>query len=152
MWYGLFCVQTIHDLTHKTYKNVKKIGYLLLFLDLVISSCNSATQSKNTTDSLPATPHIDSSHNRVSIGDNIALNIIGAWIFDGDSTGNASFEIRKNEIYYPEHFKSYKFWVKNDTLIIKYEDYSDTSEIKMPNNDSLTLTGMEEQHYHRVTK
>lgn len=64
--------------------------------------------------------------------------ILGIWIPKG--TDNPSFYIKKATIYYPEHFKSYKYFIHGDSIEIHYDGYIESFAYKVSKNDTLTLS------------
>lgn len=64
-------------------------------------------------------------------------NIQGIWT--NGQTDNATFRIKKDSIYYVDNFKSFKYEISSDTLIIKFDGYNDVSKILKIDNDSLIL-------------
>jgi hypothetical protein len=77
----------------------------------------------------------------------LATRIIGTWALIGSE--NASFDIEKKEINYPETFTSYKYSLVNDSIRIKYDNYTGNYLIRMRGSDTLVLIGDEEQVYFR---
>lgn len=80
----------------------------------------------------------------------LASRILGAWATAGAE--NANFVIEKKKITYPEHFKSYKYTLANDSIKIKYDTYADAYLIKMQGADTLMLIGDEPSTYYRFKK
>lgn len=67
---------------------------------------------------------------------NLASRLIGVW---GPSIHeNASFRIQSDSIYYPEHFKSFKYTTKNDSIFILFDGWIYKSRFYF-RNDSLIL-------------
>lgn len=66
--------------------------------------------------------------------------IIGIWT--NGSTENATFEIKSKSIYYVDDFQDYTCVLKNDTIEIKYPDYTYRAEILL-NNDTLIMNSKE---------
>ncbi|MFZ5551757.1 MAG: hypothetical protein ACOZCO_01475 [Bacteroidota bacterium] len=52
---------------------------------------------------------------------NFSEKVQGIWT-DGNSE-NASFQISKDSIYYVDHFLTFKYEVKKDSIFIHYPDY-----------------------------
>jgi hypothetical protein len=62
--------------------------------------------------------------------------LIGVW---GPSISeNASFRIQRDSIYYLEHFKSYKYATRKDSIYIRYDGWT-FKGIFFFRNDSLIL-------------
>lgn len=83
-------------------------------------------------------------------GNKINDKILGFWALVGDD--NASFEIKKGKIFYPEFSRSYKYQIIGDSMKIKYDGYEDMFSFKMRRIDTLVLTGDDEQVYYRFKK
>lgn len=65
------------------------------------------------------------SKNTVTVKDSLSPvnnKLIGIWT-DG-RTENATFDIRKDSIYYVEQMKSYRYSTRGDSIKIYYEDYT----------------------------
>jgi hypothetical protein len=73
--------------------------------------------------------------------------ILGIWA--GIGAKNADFEIKKNEIYYPDQSSSYSYNLLGDSISIKYDDYEAKFRIKMRGNDTLIFQGDDTQIYCR---
>jgi len=61
--------------------------------------------------------------------ENIIANnaLIGIWT---DSlNGPNSIEIKSDSIYYAEHFESYKYFLKADSIYIRYPDFTYSAKI-----------------------
>jgi hypothetical protein len=131
------------------------VGLLLLFLQACAG--NETKEGQKTQDTLLHSSSVSGddsvskaiakdSSNITHVG--IDENILGVWkLADGE---NASFEIKKGKIYYPDYGKSYKYKVASDTLKVKYDDYEGVFAIKLKGKDTLTLIGDEEQTYYRM--
>jgi len=72
-----------------------------------------------------------------NFSNNIAEGLLGVWILKG--TSNPAFIIKKNSIYYPEHFKIYKYRISNDSIQIAYEGYNASFAYKFIGTDTLIL-------------
>ena len=66
--------------------------------------------------------------------------IMGIWT-TGESR-NATFEIKSNSIYYVDNFKDYRYELNNDTIEIKYSDYTYRAKIFLK-NDTLIMKSKE---------
>jgi len=64
-------------------------------------------------------------------------SLLGIWIPKGSD--NPAFFIRKSTIYYPEHFKSYRYKIIGDSIKIRYDGYSTSFAYKFHKNDTLVL-------------
>ncbi|WP_461452021.1 hypothetical protein [Mucilaginibacter sp.] len=67
--------------------------------------------------------------------------LVGLWILKG--TDNPAFEIRKSTIYYPEHFKSYKYQIKGDSIKISYDGYVQSFSYDLKIKDTLKLSNQD---------
>ena len=133
---------------------------IVLSLAIVLSACNNADKSKLASESTAVVHHKDSTKKikndttiKVNVDSQIdsSSKILGIWLLKGES--NPTFEIRKSTIYYPEHFKSYKYKVAGDSLKIFYDDFNETFAFKLKGNDTLTLTGEDGvTEYYKVKK
>jgi hypothetical protein len=75
----------------------------------------------------------------------------GIWAPKGDE--NATFYIKKSVIYYPDHFKSYKYQIIGDSIKIYYENFNQSFNYKFKGTDTLILSGEEgETDYYRFKK
>ena len=66
--------------------------------------------------------------------------LIGVWGPSFDE--NASFQIQQDSIYYPEHFKNYKYITSNDSLFILFDGWTYKCKYEF-RNDSLFLIDKE---------
>ena len=73
--------------------------------------------------------------------------IQGIWGMMGDET--ASFIIRKDRIIYPEIDAGYRYYLKNDSIKIKYGEDEQVFAVHIENPDTLILTGNERRVYYR---
>jgi len=58
---------------------------------------------------------------------NFKHKLIGLWT-DG-SSGSATFDIKKDSIFYVDQFKSYKYSQKQDSIKIYYPDFTYTAKV-----------------------
>lgn len=79
--------------------------------------------------------------------DSLNYRVLGIWAAIGEE--NATFEIKANEIYYPDQFASYKYKLVNDSMKIEYDNYNATFLVKMNGNDTLVFRGSDTQTYFR---
>jgi hypothetical protein len=110
---------------------------------------NSATTldtTKTLKDTVTTVLKLDTLQQKGTIND----KLLGFWALLDDE--NASFEIKKGKIFYPEFSKSYKYQIIGDSMKIKYDDYEDMFAFKMRGIDTLVLTGDDEQVYYRFKK
>jgi hypothetical protein len=77
-------------------------------------------------------------------------DVLGVWA--GPADENASFVIKEGSIYYPDHFKEYKYKLEHDSIKIEYGDYEGAFAIKMNGTDTLILSGDERQVFYRFKK
>lgn len=47
--------------------------------------------------------------------------LVGIWGISTDA--NASFQIKKDSIYYPEYFKSYGYKTSKDSIFVNFDNY-----------------------------
>lgn len=77
-----------------------------------------------------------------------STQLLGIWGKSEDE--NASFQILKDSIYYPEHDAYYHYKITGDSIRIKYDDYEGSFNFRFKGNDTLILNGMYgEQTYIR---
>lgn len=108
---------------------------------VLLASCSDNPTSKSTTKkqenkvlSAPRPANTDPVSNN---------QILGIWT-DGQTNGdNAVFKIRKDSIYYVDHFKSYPYQIKGDSLSIKYPDYDYKARVSWL-KDTLVFTSAED--------
>ncbi|HVA98561.1 MAG TPA: lipocalin family protein, partial [Bacteroidia bacterium] len=62
-------------------------------------------------------------------------DIYGQWWNDSDN--NAAFSFYRDSLFYTDNKEYYKYQLKNDSLIIHYQDYTDKWQIIRVTNDSL---------------
>ncbi len=94
---------------------------IIILLSILIWGCTSPKKSDDV-DTTKASPKIDE-QSSIFFKD----KIIGIWT--GGESPNATFEINKDSIYYVDHFKSYKYTLKNDSIKIFYDDYDYSAKI-----------------------
>ena len=58
---------------------------------------------------------------------NIDDKILGIWT-DG-TTENATFDIRKDSIFYVDQFESYRYLLKKDSINVYYSDYTYSAKV-----------------------
>lgn len=76
--------------------------------------------------------------------------LLGVW--GPSKSENASFRIEKDSIYYPEHFKSYKYTISKDSIFIEYDGWT-YKGIFYFKNDSLVLKSQDKIHkFVRITE
>lgn len=126
---------------------------LIAILYASLSSCNdtnSLSQSQIVNDSVNTKKRsvTTGTMQKPQLKSDLANKILGAWALVGME--NTSFVIEKKEITYPETFTSYKYSLVNDSIKIKYDDYTGNYFIKMNASDTLILVGDEQQTYYRV--
>jgi len=112
----------------------------VLFI-LIITACNTGQNTTTVQDILPAIDTTKETINTVSRQDDKteqsdSTNILGIWT-DGSSE-NASFDIRKDSIYYVDQFATYKYSLTGDSIKIYYPDWTFTGAISLL-NDTLTI-------------
>jgi len=73
--------------------------------------------------------------------------IQGIWGIIGDET--ASFVIREDRIIYPEIDAGFRYYLKNDSIKIKYGEGEQVFAVHIENPDTLILTGNERRVYYR---
>ncbi len=74
--------------------------------------------------------------------------LIGVWGLSTD--GNANFRIQADSIYYPEHFKSYKYHTKNDTLYIHYDGWTYRGAFLVRNDTLILRTQAKENRFVHI--
>jgi len=73
--------------------------------------------------------------------------IQGIWGMPGDET--ASFVIREDRIIYPEIDAGYRYYLKKDSIKIKYGEGEQVFALHIEHPDTLILTGNERRVYYR---
>jgi len=135
---------------------------LLIILIVLCSAChqnvkpkdqlhklNSDTASSKTEKTKKVTIKTDSIS--INITGNNVKNLRGIWALKGDE--NAAFYIKKSVIYYPDHFKSYKYQINGDSIKIYYDDFNQSFNYNFKGSDTLILSGEEgENDYYRFKK
>jgi len=125
---------------------------------LILSACNNAEDLTESKDAV-INKHIDTVQEKIATVLNSQINqdtslanrILGIWALIGQD--NASFDIQKNKIYYPEYSKSYKYQMKKNSLTIKYDDYIDSFLVETKGSDTLILIAEDEkQVYYRFKR
>lgn len=109
---------------------------------LILTACNTGPTTATIQDSLPVTDTTKEIMKTISKVDdkaeqNDSSKILGIWT-DG-SSANASFDIRKDSIYYVDLFATYKYSLNGDSIKIYYPDYTFTGTISL-SNDTLTIS------------
>jgi hypothetical protein len=74
-------------------------------------------------------------------------NILGIWAADGDD--NATFIIDKDSMIYPDHGASFAYRLVNDSLYVKYVDYTGRYLVTTKGSDTLILKGDEQEVFYR---
>jgi len=92
----------------------------------------------------------ESGAQKAETDNNMKDKILGTWSFVGDE--NATFIIAKDKITYPDKNASYKYIVKNDSILIKFDGFDGNYLVKTRGADTLILKGDEEQVYYRFKK
>jgi hypothetical protein len=73
--------------------------------------------------------------------------ILGLWAAVGDE--NATFEIGKDKITYPDQNAAYKYVVSGDSIHIRFDGFSGDYKVRKKGGDTLVFVGDEEQVYYR---
>lgn len=73
---------------------------------------------------------------KIYVSDKPALDIIGIWT-DGQ-TENATFQIKKDSIYYVDHLENYFYRMESDSISIHYPDMIFKAKVLMK-KDTLVL-------------
>lgn len=112
----------------------------VLFI-LIMTACNTGQNTTTVLDSLPVTDTTKDITNKINRQDdkatqNASLNILGIWT-DGSSE-NASFDIRKDSIYYVDQFATYKYSIAGDSIKIYYPGWTFTGAISL-SKDTLII-------------
>jgi len=76
--------------------------------------------------------------------------ILGLWAAVGDE--NATFEIGKDKITYPDQNVAYKYVVSGDSVHIRFDGYSGDYKVRKKGGDTLVFVGDEEQVYYRFKR
>ena len=109
--------------------------YKILFIiaGLFLASCNLSSEDK-LKDSL-----VKETKDKSIFSDlqQLRNKLIGMWT-DG-STENATFDIRKDSIFYVEHFETYKYKLTTDSIYIHYPDFIYSGKIAFK-GDTLILS------------
>lgn len=113
----------------------------LISFALVVVSCRNNNKGLNTTATAIIKKNTSTqrelSNNMESISNDTIHSILGIWVLKG--TDNPAFEVRPSTIYYPEHFKSYKYYINGDSIRIVYDGYSESFAYKLQSRDTLEL-------------
>ena len=139
---------------------MNQTGKVLIIIGLVFSSaCHSGNannasigNNQSIADSVnrrsnPTTVKKDTIKKEESITKSVDIKadsvsaLVGLWILNG--TDNPAFEIRKSTIYYPEHFKSYKYEIKGDSIKISYDGYVQSFSYNLKIKDTLKLSNQD---------
>lgn len=119
--------------------------YLSFIAALLIVGCRADLHNKNTSDSLkgqkqPDTKTSKQSHIEVEGQTDTALSskIIGIWAGEGDL--NATFQIDKKTIYYPDESSKFNYNLFKDSVIIHYDSYNDTFKVDIKDTNALILS------------
>ena len=143
---------------------MKKYIFCLVLLSLFACHYNSNNTIKENEKAKNSVKKSDSSNSKKGGSDAIpreqllslldtSSNIIGIWVVSTSQTGNASFIVETDTIYYPETYERYKYRVAGDSIKIDYEDYIQSLFFKLKGKDTLILKGDHENHiYYRVKK
>ncbi|MBC6610131.1 hypothetical protein H8B15_04320 [Hymenobacter sp. BT507] len=115
---------------------------LLPILLIIITSCNTEQNTTPVQDILQPTDTTKEIKNAISRRHNIveksdSTTILGIWK-DGNSE-NATFDIRKDSIYYIDQFATYKYFIIGDSIKIYYPDRAFTGLVSL-SKDTLTIT------------
>lgn len=77
----------------------------------------------------------------------VNANLMGSWSLPGEK--NASFQILEKTIYFLDQPRKYTYTVQNDSLKIKYDNYTTAFLVSMKGNDTLIFEGDDRQVYYR---
>lgn len=99
--------------------NKHYVLFFLLFAPLFLTSCHSPKKG------------------RLDSGGITQERILGAWT-DGNSE-NATFYIRTDSVYYTDHFASYKYELRNDSIHIHYPGLDYAAKLSFL-NDTMIFT------------
>src|SRR5437764_4383054 len=64
--------------------------------------------------------------------------LMGLWTYE--SSHEALFEIRENSIFYVDHFVSYAYLLKRDTIVIRYPDWTFRARIRLQRNELVIVS------------
>ena len=117
---------------------------LLLFLTLLYSTSCDTGQPANGKEGTPSNINIqDTSESDSSMKEMPSYNskenqdaLFGVWISDNQE--QPTIDINKDSIYYTEHFESYKYDLKGDSIFIKYPDFIFSAKVLF-NKDTLIM-------------
>jgi len=129
----------------------------LIIFQLVLLGCHS-TNNKTSTDSPAVKQNVKSTNDSIiekvtkKASEKIAPKInelksdssnklIGMWSAIGEE--NATFNIRKSTIFYPDDNKLYKYKIVGDSIKIYYDDLNQSFRYKFIGVDTLTLSGVD---------
>jgi hypothetical protein len=82
-------------------------------------------------------------------GKGVKDKILGLWAAVGDE--NATFEIGKDQITYPDENAAYKYVVSGDSIHIRFDGFSGDYKVRKRGADTLVFVGDEEQVYYRFS-
>jgi len=116
-----------------------KLNILLLFL-FSLTACKDENTSTQQVLESGKSLEIENSKLKVSKVRKAQNSFVGIWT-DGN-TQNATFEIKPKSIYYVEHFEDYSYKLENDIIEIKYPDYTYIAKIAL-RNDTLIMKSEE---------
>lgn len=140
---------------------MKKVFFTTCFLCLAFIACNSVSSQrkesisdtvKTSTGNIPKPDSLTNNATQKEVVNNNSIRdkILGIWAFVGDE--NATFVIDKDKITYPDQNASYKYFLTNDSLHIKFDGYDGNYLVKARGADTLVLVGDEQQVYYRFKK
>jgi len=118
--------------------------FRVLFI-LILTACNNGQNITTVQDSLLPRDTTKKILNTIGRQDDKAKqnelsNFLGLWT-DGNNE-NASFDIRKDSIYYVDQLATYKYSIVGDSIRIYYPQWTFTGAIVL-SNDTLTITSRE---------
>jgi len=95
---------------------------LFIFMVIIYCSCNNVVQKSTNLNNTSKIINKHVSVDKIKTSSNIIEEkIIGIWT-DG-SPENATFDIRKDSIYYVDDFESFKYFLRGDIIEIHYSDF-----------------------------
>ena len=128
----------------------KAVTIICSFLAFLLLSCaNMGRHDNNRTNTgiyLPAQVPLAAPDGVVTVHTH-TNNLQGLWAVAGDE--GATFVILGDKIIYPEIEAAYRYYLKNDSIKIRYNGYEDVFSVRMHGPDTLVLTGNKKQVYVR---
>jgi hypothetical protein len=115
-------------ITNPNNKIIMSKFFLLFILSLIITSCSNYGKSIEEANKTNKLDEINNSslEEKINKSDNIVdSRLLGIWKIPGEE--NSVFEIIKDSIYYTDFGKTFFYKLKNDSIVIYYDGFIDSS-------------------------